>query len=437
MRRMILGAVAVMSTVAATGLVVVSANADAVSDDPINLGYYARWYAVGGPDDFFIKDLHESGAAGDMTHLAYAFANISPEGDCDPQTDWGDYTWSVPAADSVDGVADSDDQALAGQFNQLRKLKELNPDLHVTISLGGGDGVDSPGGGEAFKELAADPQTRAAFVENCVDTFLRGNLPVSSHMHDPNAPERGGPGSAAGVFDGIDIDWEWPDAESRDDFTALHQEFRQALDELGDEIGKHYWLNTTVPGFVDSDNAGFDVPAVFDAVDFTTIQGYNMYGAWNDDHLTTNHHAQLYDGPDNPGTSNSTAAGIEYLIDAGASADKIVLGVPSFARGWTGVPDIDNGLYQIGSGPADGSDGSAEDYHVVKNLPGTTFVDEVAVAAYHYDGNDWWSYDVPETVAVKTQYSIDNGLGGMMIWDTRGDMYNDLISTIADTQAAA
>lgn len=331
-------------------------------------------------------------------------------------------------------MGDTDDQALAGQFNQLKKLKELNPNLKVTISLGGGDGVDTPGGGEAFEELASDPQTRAQFVENCVDTFLRGNLPVSSHMHDPDAPERGGPGSAEGVFDGIDIDWEWPDASSRDNFTALHQEFRAALDELGEENGQHYWLNTTVPGYVAADNAGFDIPAVFDAVDFTTIQGYNMYGAWSDseDHLTTNHHAQLYESPDRPGYS--TAAGIEYMIDEGAPADKIVLGVPSFARGWTGVPDTDNGLYQVGTGPADGSDGSAEDYYVVKDLPGTTYIDEETVAAYHYDGNDWWSYDVPETIATKTQYSLDNGLGGMMIWDTRGDKENELISTIAEVQ---
>lgn len=440
-RRIILGTVTALATLAATGLAVVSANADTIdqSSEPINLAYYARWNVVGGPNDFYLKDVHESGAADDLTHLAYAFANVSPEGDCLPQLDWGDYTYAMSAGESVDGVADTAADPIVGQFHQLKKLKELHPDLNVTISLGGGAGIGDDGAGEAFAALAADPALRADFIENCVDVFLRGNLPVTRHGGGDTGTPRGGPGTGAGIFDGIDIDWEWPDADSREDFAALHTEFRAALDELSAETGEQYSLNTTVPGNVDSSGyqAGFAIPAIFEASDFVTIQGYNMYGAWSDQNLTTNHHAQLFDSDDNPYVWNrhSTAAGIEYMIAEGAPADKIVLGAPSFARGWTGVPDVDNGRYQTGTGPADGSDGSAENYSVVKNLPGTTFIDEETVAAYHFDGTTWWSYDVPETMAIKTQYTLDNGLGGMMVWDIVGDRENELISTIAEVQA--
>ncbi len=87
------------------------------------------------------------------------------------------------AAESVDGIADTWDQPLRGNFNQLLKLKKKHPGLKVLWSFGGW--TWSSGFGEAAKNPAA-------FAQSCYDLVKNSKW--------------------AGVFDGIDIDWEYPNA---------------------------------------------------------------------------------------------------------------------------------------------------------------------------------------------------------------------------------
>src|SRR6185369_13480514 len=82
-----------------------------------------------------------------------------------------DYGRIFPADQSVDGVGDTSAQKLAGNWNQLKKLKAKYPNLKVLISLGGwtwSDGFYS----------AARPENRVAFVKSCIDAYIKGDLPV-------------------------------------------------------------------------------------------------------------------------------------------------------------------------------------------------------------------------------------------------------------------
>lgn len=436
MRRPLLRAIVAgvaVSTIATAALLATGATAaEEQTSDPITMGFYPRW-SWSDDHDFMLKEVHESGAADSMTHLAYAFAVIDENGACTTKS-WGDYTSSVSAERSVDGVADQPDERLWGQFNQLRKLKELNPDLKVLISLGG------PGTKGAFEAVAATPESRARFAQNCVDTFLRGNLPVDG--------DRGGNGAAAGVFDGIDIDWEWAEDPTRQNYTALHQEFARVLDEAETELGREFTLSTTFPGFVseepdgtNGDRAdGYDVPELFQAVDFAHLQVYSMYAPWGDGNWHTAFHSQHRDDPESNQYDLSVggAKSVQYLIDQGAPPEKIVYGIPAFGRGWTGVPSTNNGVHQTGTGPAAGRDDQGTLWYddILGRTDGEHFFDQHAVSGYYYDGNDWISYDSVRSVRAKAQYVQDNGLGGMMLWNLLQNQDGELTNTMAEAQAS-
>ena len=120
-----------------------------------------------------------SGTAAELTHINYAFGNVR-NNRCevgvtqasDPNTGIGgdafaDYTKAFSAAESVDGVADTWNQTLRGNWNQLKKLKAKHAGLKVLISLGGWTWS------RGFSE-AAKPANRQAFVASCIDAYIRG-----------------------------------------------------------------------------------------------------------------------------------------------------------------------------------------------------------------------------------------------------------------------
>jgi chitinase len=395
------------------------------------IGYFTQWGIYG--RNYRVKNIDTSGSAAKLTHINYAFGNVR-NNRCevgvtqasDPNTGVGgdafaDYTKAFQAGESVSGGADTWDQPLRGNWNQLKQLKAKHPNVKVLISLGGwtwSRGFSS----------AAQPANRQAFVASCVDAYIKGNLPVTDGA--------GGVGAAAGVFDGIDIDWEYPVAcglscgtpADNANYTALLAEFRRQLDAVRPGL----LLTVAVGAGIDKIRVT-DPAAYHPYLDFINVMTYDFHGAFDP---ITGHHSALFNSSADPSTGdvklyNSNDA-MEAFISRGVPASKLNLGIGFYGRGWTNVPNVNNGLYQSGSAAPGTYEAGIEDWKVLKNLNHPIYTDANARATWSYNGTTFWSFDTPALVTEKMGYVKTQGLGGAFFWEFSGDdAQGTLVNTIS------
>ncbi len=383
----------------------------------------------------------EGGAADRLTNLNYAFGNVSEDGKCFIRNEAGvgdafaDFQRAYSADESVDGVADSDTQALRGNFNQLRKLKQKHPQLKVLISLGGFTWS------KFFSNAALTAESRRQFARSCIDLYIKGNLPL---LPDSNA---GGTGVGAGVFDGIDIDWEYPAAEGAAgnvvrpedtrNFTLVLAELRRQLDELGRGSHRHYLLTAAVPAGSDK-IAKLEVREIHRSLDWLNLLTYDFHGPWEATG-PTQFHSNLFLHPDDPNPVGSPVrVSVNDVVNAylagGTPRSKIVIGVPFYGHGWTGVPaGSTNGLFQAATGPANDPEFGAgtASYRTLKGFAAPGFRDPVTRGFWKYDGTTFWAYDDPGVLLDKTGYVRDRRLGGLMMWElSLDDEQATLVKTI-------
>jgi chitinase len=376
----------------------------------VKVGYFTQWGIYG--RQFPLAKVQNSGAAARLTHLNYAFGPVTAAGVCDSADPWADWGTSFSDANSVDGVADVAGQPIAGNLHQLAELKKKNPDLRVLISLGGWTGS------AYFSDAALTDASRKKLVSSCVDLWIKGNLPGLTA------------GVAGGIFDGIDLDWEWPGSdgnvgnvirpEDKQNFTKLTAEFRTQLDKLGRTTKRHYDLTAFLPAAPAKIDAGFEAKKIFKYLDFGTVQGYDFHGSWE---ARTNQQSALKvpaGAPDNP--DFSITGTIDAWKQRGAPSSELVLGIPYYGQGWTGT---DGNLFSPATGAAPGVFAAGtEDYKTLKNLPQQGYTlhrDWRNGHSWLENDNTFWTYDDPAQILQKTAYIRAAGLGGAMMWSLDGD----------------
>ncbi len=307
---------------------------------------------------------------------------------------------SVPVGWNDVGLKD------AGNFEQLRRFKELNPNVNLGFALGGWTLS-----GE-FSTAYSTQAGRDHFTDEVVDLF---------RTHD--------------FFNTVDFDWEYPggggqagNAVRPDDgfnFALVLKQLRDKLNALTLDTGENYQVSIATAGGKEK-LANLNLPGIDPYVDFYNVMTYDFHGGWENQ---TGHQAAMT-GDDNNYDVDSAVA---FFEDSGVELSKVVMGAPLYTRAWGGVDEgLTFGHNQPGvAGDAEGSfEAGVYDYKDIINdvITGQTdlYWDDTNKAAFTYDGDEWSSIETTATIAGKAAYIQEKDLGGMMFWALSNDADNDL-----------
>ncbi|XVE97513.1 hypothetical protein REPUB_Repub03eG0025800 [Reevesia pubescens] len=311
-----------------------------------------------------------------FTHVFYAFVGI----------DASSYNLSITQHDDM------------GNFTAT--LHANKPPAKAMLSI-----ADSDAG--IFSNMTSNPDNRAAFIKSTIATARKYG------------------------FDGLDIDWEFPNnQDDMSNLSLLFKEWRQAVESEASDSGKPPLLLSAAVYF--SASFLFDLPRTYPAdaiakyLDFVNLMCYDYRGFW--DPSVTGEHALLFDK-----TSNiSSSYGISSWIEAGVPPNKLVMGIPLYGRTWNLTDPKNHGIGAPANGVGPGNKGVMQYKDIVTYNAGHyahAVYDGNTVSEYSYSGTDWIGYDGPTSVTKKVEYAKDHDLGGYFFWALGYDMSWTLSAT--------
>ncbi|GHN01778.1 hypothetical protein WSM22_32670 [Cytophagales bacterium WSM2-2] len=282
-------------------------------------------------------------------------------------------------------------------IQKLVALKKVNPKLKVMLSLGGW------GGCAPCSDIFSSAKGR--------EEFASSTLALNQYFQT----------------DGLDLDWEYPTIEGHPGHAfklSDKENFSVLVKILREKLGNTYELSFAAGGFKKYLEESVDWKIVTPLVDRINLMSYDLVNGYS---TVTGHHTPLFSDKN---TSESTDFAVQYLINHGVPANKIVIGGAFYARVWENVPDVNHGLYQSGKfkGAVDFKNYSKE-FSPENGFQ--YFWDDVTKSPYFYNSQKklFATGDDRKSIRLKTQYTIDKKLQGIMFWELTLDIPADGLVT--------
>jgi len=370
--------------------------------------YVANW-DVYGARAYKIKDIHK--IADKLTHIVYAF--MKPDevtGTCRSQDVWGDF-----------GAVDDFQSKVGGNFAQLLELKKQFPHLKILLSIGGGTYNKN------FVTLAQDSKKLQKFAKSCVDIL---DFYDHEFKHFQDKTDQITHFTYDGLFDGLDIDWEW-DAHSltpalSQSFTSFIHELRRLL-EIRKKQTKQNGLLTIALQVSPSVYKNLNLVDLAKDINWFHVMAYDFFGPWSDQVGFNAPICSLQ-------SKYSVDGAIQRIMEEGVSPKQMVLGLPLYGY-----------LYEN----VDGYNGKVMKKNLVKAISYQTIKNKyvnnhdflktwddfsLVSSLYSPQHRIFISYDDIESVSQKVEFAQDKKMLGVILWRLSGDDdYHTIVHTIVDT----
>ncbi|RYP21255.1 hypothetical protein DL767_009307 [Monosporascus sp. MG133] len=350
------------------------------------VGYYESWSTDRACNRFYPEQIPR----GIYSHINFAFASINPR------------TFElVPAAEKDIDL-----------YKRVASLKNKDANLKVLIAVGGWTFNDPGPTATTFFDIARDEAAQKKFIGSVLKFLQTYN------------------------FDGIDLDWEYPEADDRSGRREDFANFPKFMKNLKQAL-KNYEVSITLPAsywYLQH----FDLKNLAPHVDFFNMMTYDFHGVWDKPNTSVgpilNSHTNLTEIKD----------GLDLLWRNNIDHDKVTLGLAFYGRGFMASSSacLEPGC-RFESGTA--AQACSAEVGVLLNSEIDGLVAEqnlkpvlnkdAAVKILTWGGNNWLTYDDEETLQMKADFARSECLGGVMVWaishDTKDAKYSLALSRVA------
>uniref|UniRef100_A0A5B7BN03 Putative chitinase-like protein 4 n=1 Tax=Davidia involucrata TaxID=16924 RepID=A0A5B7BN03_DAVIN len=280
--------------------------------------------------------------------------------------------------------------------NFTSTLHAKNPPVKTLFSIGGGS--DGP---ILYSRMASNASSRKNFIDSTIKVARKFG------------------------FDGIDLDWEFPQTpQDMQNLGHLLDEWRAEVQNEAKPTNRTPLLLTaavyfSVDFFLSGVHRSFPVASLSENLDWINVMCYDYHGSW--DTSATGAHAALFD----PKSNISTSYGLRSWIKARMPRSKLIMGLPLYGRTWRLKDPKSHGIGApaVGVGPGDEL-GQMTFFQVEmfnKENNATVKYDVDTVSTYSVAGTSWIGYDDVRSTSVKIGFAQALGLRGYFFWAVNGD----------------